>query len=363
MQLSKYSIPLICFIASIVSTTQVHAQQKVRIRPVEETKVAEETSIKPSLIETKQPEKKSTPKKNITYTYWKDTLYTTTARVPADVFLEPYTTFGETSKPFQSCTEIGYYVNLETKDTSRAYRDGADDKMVFDKQMRYLHHYLLFPMPGTDKDSAYLVCNYYYDGAQKKYKVHFNLDGTYSSRQEYKYDNLGNLIYENYVVTDEKGIAILKPNSSSQTLYQYHNNKEITQLEFVYNEDAQAFVLSKTHKITLDDKARIIRKDIWDNIDNRQAYLVDISYPNPLEEQRISNSYGNINHYGYKYNKKKELIATSDGTGDDKSTSTYKYKYDKHGNWIQRSSEFTRTSYETGGEERYLDITKRTITY
>jgi len=362
--------PVFFSLGLVISTVSAFAQVEVSrgnsgLKPMTAPKDISEDTTKEAAIITVYPpiEPAKSDQKSDKYIYWKDTLYTTSYIFNPDLFIEKYKEDNKSGKKYKEKVELVYTVNSATKDTARAYGDGWDDKFVFDKQMRYQKLYTIFPISGTHKDSAYLVCNYYYNGNQLTHKVHYNLDGSFSARQEYKYDTLGNLVYENYIVTDELGATILRDGSNSHSLYKYINKELAEEHLYEYQAQANQFVLTKIKKTYLDDQQKIIRKEIWDVLNNAKISETAVSYPSSLEEKKRSNSYGSISKNETIFNKNGNVEVSMSINDNSIETTTYSYKYDKSGNWIQCIEVHEQQNLNGEITPKKVYVTKRTLTY
>lgn len=366
MKKTRILVTWVGALLGLYSSAIAQAPKQGNIKPSVDTLAVREAAYFPAVIVTEPTQSNDIAISPVIdydttkYIYFKDTLYRAAFSIPANILLERYQPKVIPNKKYKEATSIEY--DIEGKDTLRSYGDITDDKLEYENDMRYKFHYFVYPLANNEKDSAYLSCKYYYDGIKLTHKDHFNLDGSYSARQEYKYDQQGNLVYENYISLDKEGRVLLKHQSSSQSLYKYSENQIIKE-EYEYRDEVKKFVLVKIETINLDKNKRPVRKIITDQLTGNTNYDIKYQYPRTNTEQVIWNSYGTISETTYEYNEYGEF--TSIIRKDEREISTLKvqYSYDKYKNWI--TAYYKQTYQDIAGKPTGASETlvKRTLKY
>ena len=256
---------------------------------------------------------------------------------------------------YESC----YRISNDKKDTTRTYGDGWTNRIENDANGNMVTLYVIFEDDVTKKDSAYLTTKYFYVGDKLKLKeFYWWASGRKEAETEIEYDANGKVWKEYYTPFDVEGKEIIEEGRGYRMLYTYKKDA-IVEEQYERLEDAMnEYVLHSTTTKKLDAKGNVIVTEAADWPKDKPYSRYEKKYD---AKGKLIYTGSESDYTTYSYNKNGDMEQLINTSQNYSRTVDYKYKYDKHNNWIEQLETSKEVSETRNVVETFL--WKRKIDY
>ncbi len=248
------------------------------------------------------------------------------------------------------------YYNIGLLKNERNYGFGRDVFNEYDRSGKTLKESIIMVEEGTERETVNLSSlSHYEDGKLSKVENFSVLRGGVKKEELiFSYQKDGKLGKEECkAFEDDKEVLNKKCN---YTTYNYGKNE--TESIYVFDETTKTFKLSYRTVKEFDSRKNLIKSTDYDEQD--EPYRVETktyNTKNQLITDKRDSEFENM-EVKYMYDKEGNVVNSKGNNSEE----TYSYKYDEHGNWIEKTQKTILTNKEDSEiGDNYL--IKRTIVY
>jgi len=264
----------------------------------------------------------------------------------------------ESSIPKIKSEEIIFYKLDPGSTRIRREGPGMDELIEYNAEGKIIQVSVI-ELDETKNKNIYLLHErYFYEDNNliKKEKIGYQTGEVY---EETSYQYQQNKLIRQEVKSIDNGKEVLKQDGSFYSTYIYGDNTE-TEKFYGYNEEKKTFVLAYAAHKQFDANKNLVQEKLED-INGEIYEQSDLIYNKENKLIKTVKSLRSPSTTTYKYNKEghiTENIHESEGTI---ITTTYTFKYDTKGNWIEKKEAQTTNIKRQIQEPEY--IIKRNLTY